>query len=158
MSARGARPAAAVATCLGLGFFPVAPGTLTSLVVAVGLGLVHAPLSAARGLAGLAVLGVLVVVGGWAAGGAERRYGHDARRIVIDEAAGMLLSALWVPWTWLHLGAAFVLFRAFDVLKPPPAYQLQSLSGGAGVMADDIAAGLYAVAVLALLRALVPGF
>lgn len=147
-----------VATCLGVGFSPLMPGTVTSLIVAVGLALLGTPPSAGRSVGWLAVLLVIVPVGVWAAGRAERRYGHDARCLVIDEAAGMLLTVFWVPWDGVHLSVAFVLFRAFDVLKPPPAYQLQALRGGAGVMADDVAAGLYAMAVLALARALIPGF
>jgi phosphatidylglycerophosphatase A len=151
-------PAAAAATCLGLGFAPVAPGTVASLAVAVALRLIHAPPGAPRALLAIVALAGLGVVGVWSAGRAEARYGHDAHAIVIDEAAGMLLTALWVPWTTAPLAAAFVFFRAFDVLKPPPAYQLQSLRGGWGVMADDVAAGLYAMGLLAALRALVPGF
>jgi phosphatidylglycerophosphatase A len=155
---RGYDPAAALATCLGLGFFPVAPATFTSLVVTIALGLIRAPFSAMRGLATLGLIVVIVLAGAWAAGRAERRYGHDARCIVIDEVAGMLLAAIAIPWTPVYLAAAFFLFRAFDVLKPPPAYQLQALYGGAGVMADDLAAGLYAVALLFLARAVIPGF
>ena len=89
------------------------------------------------------LLAVWLVVGTWASDRAERRYGHDARCIVIDEVAGFWLSVLVVPWDLPHLAVAFFLFRAFDVLKPPPAYQLQSLRGGWGIMADDVAAGLY---------------
>jgi phosphatidylglycerophosphatase A len=156
--ARGFDSAAALATCLGLGFFPIAPATFTSLVVVVALGLIGAPFSGARALIVLGVILTVTFVGAWAAGRAERRYGHDARCITIDEVAGMLLTAFAIPWTWLHLAVAFLLFRALDVLKPPPAYQLQALPGGAGVMADDLAAALYGLALLLLARAVIPGF
>jgi phosphatidylglycerophosphatase A len=151
-------PAAVLATCFGLGLAPVAPGTVASLAVAVALRLIHAPPGAARAFPALAALAALSALGVWSAGRAEERYGHDAHAIVIDEAAGMLLSALWVPWSTIPLAAAFLLFRIFDILKPPPAYQLQSLRGGWGVVADDLAAGIYTMVLLFLARALFPGF
>jgi phosphatidylglycerophosphatase A len=100
------------------------------------------------------LLGLVAVV---SAGRAEGRYGTDARCLVIDEVVGMLIAAWWMPWDALHLLAAFLLFRIFDVIKPPPAYQLQSLPGGMGVLMDDVAAGLYALG-FGLLARLLPGF
>jgi len=155
---RGFSPAAALATGLGIGFLPVAPATWMSLVVAILLGLIHAPFGLARAAVMLAAILAVTFVGAWAAGRAERRYGHDARCIVIDEVAGMLLTAFAIRWDVLHLAVAFLLFRALDILKPPPVYQLQSLPGGAGVMADDLGAAIYGVVVLLLARAAIPGF
>jgi phosphatidylglycerophosphatase A len=85
---------------------------------------------------------------------AEHAYGHDAKAIVIDEVAGMLVTVLWLlpaasaPARWLGLAAGFVLFRAFDVLKPFPAGRAQHLPGGFGVVLDDVIAGVYANLVL----------
>ncbi len=149
-------PAALVATCFGLGLAPIAPGTVASVAVAVALRLIHATPGPARAIGALAALAALIAAGVWSAGRAEARYGHDAHAIVIDEAAGMLLAALWVPWETLPLAAACLLFRAADILKPPPVYQLQSLRGGWGVVADDLAAGLYAMVLALALHALVP--
>jgi phosphatidylglycerophosphatase A len=73
----------------------------------------------------------------------------DPGLIVIDEIAGMTLSVLLVPLTPAVLLAGFVLFRVFDVVKPFPAGWSQEIPGGAGVMIDDLIAGLYALAVLA---------
>lgn len=78
----------------------------------------------------------------WAATEAERLYGHDARKIVIDEWAGMFVALLFVPPSLDYYVAAFFLFRALDVVKIFPARQLEALPRGWGITADDIAAGL----------------
>lgn len=80
----------------------------------------------------------------------------DPGVIVIDEVAGMTLSVLVfpLPLTVPVLLAGFVLFRVFDVVKPFPANRLQAVPGGVGVMIDDLVAGLYALVVLLVLRAI----
>ncbi len=80
----------------------------------------------------------------WSAGEAEKVYGHDARKIVIDEWAGMFVTLLFVPHTLLAYGMAFVAFRVFDVIKLWPAAQAERLPGGWGITMDDIAAGVQA--------------
>ncbi len=109
---------------------------------------------------------VLAVVTGYAvlvSGRAERWYGHDAKAIVIDEVAGMLVTFLAVvpasgPGGWaLALGAGFVLFRILDVVKPFPAGRAQDLPGGRGVVSDDLIAGLYANLLLRVVLALAGG-
>ncbi len=95
----------------------------------------------------------VLVAGTWAAGRAERLIGgKDPGVIVIDEVAGMTIAMLLVPRTIGALAVAFLLFRVFDVVKPFPARQSQRLTGGVGVMIDDVVAGLYALGVLSLLR------
>ena len=95
------------------------------------------------------------LLGLWASGHAERALGSkDPGVIVIDEVAGMTLSALVLPLTAPVLAVAFVLFRIFDVVKPIPARQAQTLRGGVGVMLDDLIAGLYALVIVVALRAL----
>lgn len=95
----------------------------------------------------------VVVVGTWAAQVAERRIGgKDPGAIVVDEVAGMTLSVVAFPLTPGVLLAGFVLFRVFDVVKPPPAHASQRLRGGLGVMTDDLIAGLYVLAVLGASR------
>ena len=76
--------------------------------------------------------------------------GKDPRPFVMDEAAGMLLAGLaaWTPWSgraWITLAAAFVWFRLMDILKPPPARQLERLPRGWGIVLDDVAAGAMAL-------------
>jgi phosphatidylglycerophosphatase A len=80
----------------------------------------------------------------WASGQGERYFGHDARKIVIDEWVGMFIAVLFVPYTIYHYAAAFLAFRAFDVIKLWPAEQFESLPGGWGITMDDVAAGIQA--------------
>jgi phosphatidylglycerophosphatase A len=146
------RLAVLIATVFGVGYAPIAPGTVGSVVTVVFLGL--CPFSRA-GL--VAFLVVVVVVGTWAAHRAERVIGgKDPGAIVIDEVAGMTLSviAFPLPLTTAVLAAGLALFRVFDVIKPPPARESQRIKGGVGVMIDDLIAGLYALAVIALSRSL----
>lgn len=134
-----------------MGHAPLAPGTVASALTAVVLALV--PFS--PGALVLTCVGV-TVVGTWAAHHAERTLGgKDPGAIVVDEVAGMMVSVLVLPLTVPVLAAGFVLFRVFDVVKPFPAHASQRLPGGIGVMVDDLIAGLYALAVLALARAVV---
>ncbi len=137
-----------LATTAYTGFFPVAPGTVGALVVLIGLIAFGSP-----GLWGLLVWSVVVfAVGVWASGEAEHDYGHDAGKINIDEAAGMLIAALGADSQVPSLILAFLFFRLFDVVKPFPADASQSLPGGWGVMVDDVVAGVYAAVATLLLR------
>ena len=143
------RLALLIATGFGAGYSPVASGTAGSALALVLLWLI--PFSRA----GLVLfLLAVIVVGTWAAHLAEHQIGgKDPGAIVIDEVAGMTLSVILFPLTPGVLLTGFVLFRVFDVVKPPPAHASQRLTGGVGVMIDDLIAGLYALAVLAALRA-----
>src|SRR5712691_5142538 len=75
----------------------------------------------------------------------------DPQFVVIDEVAGQLIALIAVPLAWKTFLAAFILFRAFDIVKPPPVRQLESLPEGLGVVVDDLGAGLYALIVMHLL-------
>lgn len=87
----------------------------------------------------------------WSAGEAEKFFGHDARKIVMDEWAGMFITLLFVPFSLVNYAVGFFLFRALDVVKIPPARQLEKLPGGWGVTMDDVVAGIQANIVLQLL-------
>jgi phosphatidylglycerophosphatase A len=138
--------AVAIATAGGVGRAPLAPGTVASAVTIAVLWWFGPPPVV---LAALVV--VVTALGTWASGEAERALGaKDPGAIVVDEVAGMTLAVLAVPLTISVALAAFLLFRIFDVLKPFPANASQRLSGGIGVMADDLIAGLYALALVAL--------
>ncbi len=139
-----------IATVGGAGYAPVAPGTVGSLVTLIAVWLI--PFTTV----GLAyTLGAVTVIGTWAAHRVERAIGKkDPGIIVIDEVAGMLVSVLLLPRTILVLVTAFLLFRLFDIWKPFPAHESQALSGGLGVMVDDIIAGAYALILVLGARAL----
>jgi len=76
---------------------------------------------------------------------------EDPSCVVIDEVAGQLLALAGAPLYWQSLLAAFILFRAFDILKPPPVRQLEKLPAGVGIVLDDVGAGVYALVVVQLL-------
>ena len=100
-------------------------------------------------------LAVVIVVGVWAGSRVERLLQRkDPGQVVIDEVAGMMLSVLTLPRAPLVLLTAFLLFRLFDIVKPFPAQQSQSLSGGLGVVIDDLVAGAYTLALLSVSRAI----
>lgn len=137
------RPDALIGTWFGAGLAPTAPGTFGS-AAALPPAAVIAVLAGDVGL-GVAAL-ILAGVGIWAAETYVRATGDsDPKEIVIDEVAGQFMPLIVVPFDWLPWLAAFLLFRLFDILKPwPCSYFDRSVHGGFGVMADDIAAGLYA--------------
>src|SRR5215467_9584418 len=143
------RVALVLATVFGAGYSPVAPGTIGSALTVLFLWLV--PLSRV-GL--VAFLVAVVLAGTWAAHRAERAIGaKDPGAIVVDEVAGMTLTVLPFTLTPAVLAVGFALFRLFDVTKPFPARASQRITGGIGVMVDDLIAGLYALLVIAIGRA-----
>jgi phosphatidylglycerophosphatase A len=125
------------------GYIPVAPGTFGSaLAVPLAVALAGLGLPPVGHVVLIAVLSALAMV---VCDRAERDLGHDSRIIVLDEICGMLVAtAFLAPTPWV-LGAAFLFFRAFDVLKPFPCNLLdRRMPGGAGIVSDDLVAGLYA--------------
>jgi phosphatidylglycerophosphatase A len=139
-----------LASAFGAGYSPVASGTVGSVVTVVAIWLL--PLTPLR----IAIaLVVVVLVGIWAGSRVERVVGKkDPGVIVIDEVAGMLLSVILLPRTIPVLITAFLLFRLFDIWKPFPARESQALTGGMGVMVDDLIAGVYALVLVLGARAL----
>jgi phosphatidylglycerophosphatase A len=75
----------------------------------------------------------------------------DPQFVVIDEVAGQLIALIAVPLGWKSFLASFILFRVFDIVKPPPVRQLEVLPEGYGIVLDDVAAGVYALACVHLL-------
>jgi phosphatidylglycerophosphatase A len=138
----------AIASFFGLGFFPVAPGTLASLAVI----LLYKFLIYTLGLTCVVILLSLLLILGVAAAASysSELKKTDPRQIVIDEAAGQLLVLLAVSPNWTLLMIGFLFFRFFDIVKPFPIRKLEGLPGGWGIMADDIAASLMAKALLHL--------
>jgi phosphatidylglycerophosphatase A len=104
-------------------------------------------------LALIAGILVSIVLGVPAATIAARESGrHDPGFVVVDEVAGQWIALLGSPADWKHALIALLLFRLFDITKPFPARQLESLPAGWGIVFDDVAAGLYAWGIAALLR------
>lgn len=144
------RLAMAVATCCGVGRCPVAPGTAGAAV-----GLLPAVLLAPWPILYAAATVALFFAGVAAGTAAEKALGEkDPPRVVIDEAASVMITFAFVPLTAGVLLAGFILNRALDILKPFPAGRSQALPGGWGIMVDDLFAGIYANAALQLMRAL----
>jgi phosphatidylglycerophosphatase A len=130
-----------VATGLGSGYSPIAPGTAGS---AVGL-LLFWPLHSQSATIQVAAVALLFVVGVVASTRVARGVGlEDPGIVVVDEVVGMWTSLLFLPFTPATAAAGFVLFRIMDVFKPYPARQFESLPGGWGIMTDDLMAGIYA--------------
>jgi phosphatidylglycerophosphatase A len=137
-------PAVWLSTWFGCGFAPMAPGTVGSLA-AIPLAALVMWLGGPWPLAAVAV-GVLIV-GIWSTGIYARAAGIvDPHEAVVDEVAGQCLTLTVVPLAPLPYLIGFLLFRAFDVIKPFPIRWLErKLPGGYGIMLDDIAAALYAM-------------
>lgn len=126
------------------GYCPIAPGTSGSLA-----GLILWWFGADLNIwLQLSFIITLFFLGVWAATLAEKDWGHDAGRIVIDEVMGMWVTLWLLPKSWWLFAVGFLLFRAFDIIKPLGARQSQKLPGGWGVMVDDLLAGVYANLVL----------
>jgi len=142
-------PAVLLATWFGCGYSPVAPGTAGSAAAIAIAFVLHRYLDFGR--VGFAVLAAVFSVPAiWAAGETARAVKHkDPSIVVVDEVIGQwatLAGAL--AFNWKSYLLAFVLFRGFDIWKPPPVRQLESLPGGLGINADDVMAGIYAGLVL----------
>ena len=132
--------ALAIATCLGVGYAPFAPGTFGSLVGLV----LWAVLPGSPFVQATAIV-LSFAAGTWASAAAERHFrATDPGPVVIDEVLGMLVTLFLVPVAWPGAILGFVWFRVFDVVKPYPANRLERLPGGIGIMADDFMAAVYA--------------
>lgn len=149
------RVAYALATGLGAGFAPVAPGTFGALEgVAIYLGIRALNLGESSSLFVFVILNVVLFgVGVWASSrSCEMTGAEDPGSIVIDEVSGQLIALtplmLLPSISMVGLAIGFLLFRLFDIFKPYPIRKLERLHGGLGVMADDALAGVYAAGVL----------
>jgi phosphatidylglycerophosphatase A len=173
---RKPRISLAIATAFGLGYLPKAPGTFGSLGgVAISMGLLwlgsRHSLEAMRierdvnfwtvGMTSsypdYGIVLLIAILGVFVADRAAKFAGKkDPQFVVIDEVSGQMLT-YFSPFTvlnWKYLLLGFILFRVFDIWKPFPARQAESLPGGLGIMADDWVAGIYAALGLWAARAL----
>jgi phosphatidylglycerophosphatase A len=145
-----------VGTFFGAGLLKPGPGTYGSAAaLALWITFAHTLHLTRLPLITLVAAIVVTLVGIPAATIVARECGRkDPGMVVIDEVAGQLIALIFCPPDWAHAIVAFLLFRAFDILKPPPVRQLERLPEGTGIMLDDVAAGLLALACMGLLRLL----
>ena len=143
------------ATFLGTGFLRPGAGTWASAETALLWYLAASRLPAhVQAVAAIGVVVAVCAIGIPASGIVERECGrHDPGFVVIDEVAGQMLALVAVPLRWKTLLAGFILFRVFDVIKPPPVRTLERFPGGTGIVLDDLGAGVYTlICVQVLLR------
>jgi len=147
------RWATLVATFFGAGHMKPGPGTWGSLAAIVLWGLIASNLPPGMRLPVIGLLIVLSVAIGIPAATLEARGcgRKDPSQVVIDEVAGQLITLIAAPIGWKALLAGFILFRVFDIVKPPPIRLLERLPEGTGIVVDDLGAGVYGLIVMQLL-------
>ncbi len=136
-----------IATGLGTGYSPVAPGTAGSLLALVFFYFL-APPPAIH----LLLVAVIFLVGVYVSHQVEKEKGEDPSLIVVDEIAGQAVSLLFLPPDFRLYLLAFLFFRFYDIVKPPPIDHSQRIPHGWGVMMDDLLAGGYALLSVQLIR------
>lgn len=143
-----------IATALGSGYTPYAPGTAGAIIGCVALWLLEKYNLISTTTTPLFFIGLIVItiiLGIIATDKLEKEWGKDPSKVVIDEVIGMWITMMFVPFTWLNVLIGFILFRFFDIAKPLGIRKLEELGGGLGVMADDMLAGIYANIVLQII-------
>ena len=141
----------AIGTFFGAGLLKPGPGTYGSIsAVVLWYAAAHvfhpAPAALAIGTAIAAIVATLIGIPA-ATIVAHESGREDPGHVVIDEVAGQLIALIAIPADWRHAALSLLLFRFFDILKPPPVRQLERLHGGTGIMLDDVAAGILALIV-----------
>lgn len=142
-----------IATFFGIGRLHPGPGTWASAVTVILWAAIAYPLAPSlRPPAAIAAALLTTLIGIPAATRVARAAAtKDPQFVVIDEVAGQLIALIAVPLAWKSFLAGFILFRAFDILKPPPVRQLERLPEGTGIVLDDVAAGIFAFLAMHLL-------
>ncbi len=128
-----------VATLGGLGLVPLAPGTAASLLAVLAYFLLYQ----INPYVPISFLFVLLPIAVWASGKYEsNEKRQDPPEVVVDEWVGQFVCFIGIEPSLIALAAGFFLFRLFDIIKLPPVRTLERLSGGVGIVADDVAAGI----------------
>lgn len=142
-----------IGTFFGIGRLKPGPGTWASAATVV-LWRAFAPFAGGHQIpAAIAAAALVTAIGIPAATRVARESGRkDPGFVVIDEVAGQLIALIGAPQHWKTLLASLILFRVFDILKPPPLRRLEDLPEGTGIMLDDVGAGIYALAAMQALR------
>ncbi|MCB0381588.1 MAG: phosphatidylglycerophosphatase A [Flavobacteriales bacterium] len=141
-----------ITTFFGAGYSPIAPGTAGALF---GCGFLflfnYFEVVLNNPFLFIAIILITTLIGIYSTNQLTSEWGKDPSKVVIDEVIGMWISMLLIPFSYLNLLMAFILFRLFDIYKPFGIRKLEQLYGGLGVMADDVLAGIYANLVLQLI-------
>jgi phosphatidylglycerophosphatase A len=142
-----------IATLFGIGRLHPGPGTWGSAATVLLWAALAYELPPALRTSVACALALLVTLIGIPAATrvARASASKDPQFVVIDEGAGQLIALIAVPLAWKTFLAGFILFRAFDIIKPPPVRQLEKLPEGTGIVLDDVAAGIFAFVVMHLL-------
>ena len=142
-----------IATFFGAGRLKPGPGTWGSLATMLSWAVLSHFLPATWVVPTNILLACLAVAVGIPAATRVARATQvkDPQFVVIDETAGQLITLIGAPLSWKSFLVGFILFRAFDIVKPPPVRQLERLPEGTGIVVDDVAAGLYGLAVMQIL-------
>ena len=145
--------AAITATFFGVGYLRPGPGTWGSAAtMLLWAGVAYLSPVEWRVAVNIGLAGLAVAVGIPAATRVARASGlKDPQFVVIDETAGQLITLIGAPLGWKTFLTGFILFRAFDITKPPPVRQLERLPEGTGIVVDDVGAGVYGWIVMQLL-------
>jgi phosphatidylglycerophosphatase A len=138
-----------ISTCLGIGYIGKGAGTVAAIAICIAWYFAWAggfpPLYVS-----LFITIAITLVGVWSSDVVEKIWGKDPSKVVIDEAAGMCISLLFLPVNWKYVLAALILFRFFDIVKPLFIKKVEKFPGGWGIMLDDVLAGVYANILLQL--------
>jgi len=140
-----------IATALGVGYSPYAPGTMGALMGCVTLlifNILQILPTHPNPLVYVLVIGITTIIGIFATNKLLADWGKDPSKVVIDEVVGMWITMVFIPFTWINLLIGFGLFRLFDIYKPFGIRKMENLKDGLGVMADDVLAGIYANIIL----------
>ncbi len=141
----------AVGTLVGVGFWRPGSGTRASAITAAAwwAGAHYLIPVRFQWITATLLVWAVLIIGIPAAGIVARECEQeDPSHVVIDEVAGQLIALLAVPLRWQSVILSFILFRVFDIWKPPPLRRLERIEGGAGIVLDDVGAGLYALAIV----------
>jgi phosphatidylglycerophosphatase A len=144
-----------IITGFGIGYSPVAPGTIGAIGALIPGFLIirYAPCPYLILVTLVLIFTILGIIG---SNKLQPLWGKDPSRIVIDEMVGMWISLLWIGTGGISFLSAIILFRFFDIVKPLGIRKLEQLPGGTGVMADDILAGLYTNLILQVVFRIIP--
>lgn len=129
----------------GIGFISKGGGTVAAIATCL---IWYVAIEQPNSILAIVSTLLITVYGVWGGNQVESSWGKDSSKIVVDEVAGMMISLLFIPITFINLLVALCLFRFFDIVKPLMVRRLENLPKGWGVMGDDVLAGCYSNIVL----------